>query len=96
MEEYKQFCSDKRDWGMCKAKIYVLALQHCPSNLCELLNTLSKWEATTDADTIDLIGLIRDVTYNQVKQKQTKFKYLELCIELFIFHQGKGISNKEY
>ena len=78
-------------------KIFALVLEHCPSDLEEVLKTLSAWEKVHDEqDAIQLLKMVRNVAMDQSETKQTVMSYVKSFYELFTFYQDKHATLDNY
>ena len=90
MIHYKKWILNTSAWDVNPAKIFALVLEHCPSDLEEVLKTLSAWDKVEEEqDAIKLLKLVRDVAMDKTETKQTGMSYVGSFFELFLYHQGK-------
>ena len=78
----------KRDkWLDIRAKIFHLVLQHSPPKLQELYHTMLAGQSVyEDANGIELLRMVQQVSHNQVKSKQATYSYIELILDTFTGH----------
>ncbi len=86
----------REEWLNISAKIFHLALQHSPPKLRELYHTMSAWQGVYDnANGIELLCMVQQISHNQVEQKQVTYSYVELILETLTIHQEQGETNND-
>ena len=97
MIKYKKAMREEEEWETCSDKVYNFLLIHCPPDLEEVLKTVTNWDSVSASEnSMRLLAMIRDVSYDNTGAKQTVMTFVELTIELFIFCQQVGMSNDEF
>ena len=84
MEGYKTHKGGTKAWKDNKGKGYCLVLHHCPSEPKTELKNSARWEAaTSNADVVALLLIIRDVMHNKKERAQSTIGLMESNVTLY-------------